>query len=124
MEIVKSVSQEAFYIKTSFKNSNELIDKYARLHQLIIDYTEKNKTYLDTNGFPKDITKINFDIAYNSILDITDFLSDNCFVLYKIRHLTGFKILDDILTEWKRASHDTYFILHLRKCINWIRRKY
>lgn len=124
MEILNTVSREATYIKTTFADAYELIDKYASLHELIVDYTEKNKKYIDANGFPTNIVDINFHIAYHSILDITDFLADNCGILWKIRHLSGFKILDDIFTHWKRFSHDPNFILHLRKCINWIRRTY
>jgi hypothetical protein len=124
MEILSTVSREANYIKTTFADAYELIDKYARLHELIVDYTVKNKAYINAHGFPTNIIDINFHIAYHSILDITDFLADNCDLLYKIRHLTGFKILDDIFTHWKRISNDQHFILHLRKCINWIRRTY
>lgn len=124
MDIVNTVSQEALFIKTTFTDARDLIDKYARLHELIVDYTIKNKAYIDTHGFPTNVADINFHIAYNSLLDITDFLADNCVLLYRIRHLTGFKILDDIFTRWKRISNDPHFILHIRKCINWIRRKY
>jgi hypothetical protein len=124
MEILNTVSQEAIYIKNTFTNAHEIIDKYARLHELIVDYTIKNKAYIDAHGFPTNIIDINFHIAYNSLLDITDFLADNNVLLYNIRHLTGFKILDDIFTHWKRIARDPYFILHIRKCINWIRRTY
>jgi hypothetical protein len=124
MEILSTVSREANYIKTTFADAYELIDKYARLHELIVDYTMKNKAYIDTKGFPTNIKDINFSVAYHSLLDITDFLADNCVLLHRIRHLTGFKILDDIFTRWKRISHDPHFILHIRKCINWIRRTY
>jgi hypothetical protein len=60
MEIFNTVSKEATYIKNTFVDAYELIDKYTRLHELIVDYTEKNKAYIDNNGFPTNIVNINF----------------------------------------------------------------
>jgi hypothetical protein len=53
MKILSTVSREANYIKTTFADAYELIDKYARLHELIVDYTMKNKAYIDTKGSAK-----------------------------------------------------------------------
>jgi hypothetical protein len=105
-------------------NNEEIIQKYEELYKLLVTYKTYNDSYLD-NYFtnieerPERLTK-----TCDALLDIVDFINKNRDILYPIRSLEGFKTIDMILTNWKYISKEHEFIMYLRKCINWIRRKY
>ena len=120
-----SLETELLAIKIAcIPKSDEAIQKYKELNELIDKYSKKNDIYTNNIHETKENKIIILNNVYHALLDIVDFLNDNREILHPIRSLNLFTTVDLLLTNWKYITKELDLILYLRKCINWIRRTY
>jgi len=120
-----SLETEILAIKIAgIPNNEETIKKYTELYKLLDVYKIQNDSYVDNYFTSVDLRPELLSKTCDALLDMVDFINQNRDILYPIRSLEGFKSIDMILTNWKYISKEQEFVLYLRKCLNWIRRKY